>query len=368
MVFRCFVRGTQIRRPGGDVPVETLEVGDLVSTSSGELRPIKWIGRRDIDCRRYPNPTEGHPVRIAADAFGPDRPSQDLFLSSGHAICIDFCGEVLIPVSNLINGATIATAEVDEVSYYHIELESHDIVIANNLPVESYLDMDNRAFFEDELAGLDGLDPPANGRTHQDFCRPVALEGAVLSFARERLIARAGAIGWRPGRDADVRLLVDGEVRRPLSDDDSSAFLFPAAARDVRLASNVFIPSHMGFGDNRELGICLLGLTFAGSSGGDLRRISLEDPRLRQGIHDGEGQAGVGWRWTKGELVLDPQFWADLTGHVALFVAHNSAATRYWVPPARRSETLRPIETGSAGVRPVESKSRKRKRELYSVG
>jgi len=193
-----FVAGTQIRRPNGDVPVETLQVGDLVLTSSGEARPVKWIGHRDVDCRRYPDPTSGHPVRIAADAFGPNRPSQDLFVSNGHGICLDLCGEVLIPVGYLINGATIATAAIDEVSYWHVELDSHDILIANNLPAETYMDMDNRAFFEDETVGLEGLDR-SNGKTDEDFCRPVAIGGQVLAFARERLIARAEAIGWTPG-------------------------------------------------------------------------------------------------------------------------------------------------------------------------
>ena len=134
----------------------------------------------------------------------------------------------------------------------------------------------------------------------------MALEGAVLSFARERLIARAGAIGWRPGATPTCASWSMARSAAHSRDDDSSAFLFPAAARDVRLASNVFIPSHMGFGDNRELGICLLGLTFAGSSGGDLRRISLEDPRLRQGSTTAKGKpasAGAGqrasWCWTR---------------------------------------------------------------------
>jgi hypothetical protein len=110
---------------------------------------------------------------------------------------------------------------------------------------ESYMDMDNRAFFEDETVGLEGLDR-SNGKTHEDFCRPVAIGGQVLAFARERLIARAEAIGWTPEHDPDLRLLVDGQVHRPLSDGDTAVFMFPAAARDVRLASTTFVPAHIG--------------------------------------------------------------------------------------------------------------------------
>ena len=269
---------------------------------------------------------------------------------------MDLCGEVLIPVSYLINGATIATADVDQVSYYHIELDSHDILIANNLAVESYLDMDNHSFFEDEATGLDGLDRPANGKTYEDFCRPVATEGAVLSFARERLIARAESIGWKPGRDADLRLLVDGEIRRPLAEGDSTIFLFGDSARNVRLVSNTFVPARIGQGDGRELGICLLGLSFAAGNGGELRSVSLDDGRL-VGLYDDEAKSGAHWRWTKGELSLDPQFWAGMTGQVAMFVSYSSMLTRHWIAPAQRV----------VAARPAEIQSSKRKRKLYSV-
>jgi hypothetical protein len=132
--------------------------------------------------------------------------------------------------------------------------------------------------------------------------------------------------------------------------------VFPAAARDVRLASTTFVPAHIGVEDPRELGICLFGLTFAGSEGGS-RRVSVDDARLCEGIYGGEGKGGAEWRWTKGELVLDPQFWADMTGHVAVFVEHNSAATRRWNAPSERTESTRPAEIASG----------KRERRLYSV-
>ncbi len=67
-------------------------------------------------------------------------------------------------------------------------------------------------------------------------------------------------------------------------------------------------------------------------------------------MHNDEAAVGAHWRWTKGELILDPQFWAGLTGHIALFVNHNAQSTREWIPPAE--------------VVPAKSKSRRR---LYSV-
>ena len=73
----CFCEGTRIRTQAGDVPVEALAVGDLVATASGALRPVVWLGRRTVDCRRHPRPHEVRPIRIAADAFGPSRPARD---------------------------------------------------------------------------------------------------------------------------------------------------------------------------------------------------------------------------------------------------------------------------------------------------
>ena len=124
------------------------------------------MGHADIDFRRTPRGGPGLPIRIAADAFGPARPSQDLYLSAGHSVCVDLLGEVLIPVGYLVNGGTIAEIETDAISYWHVELDSHDILIANNLPAESYLAMANRGAFE-ELRGV----LPAHGRGPREDAR-----------------------------------------------------------------------------------------------------------------------------------------------------------------------------------------------------
>ncbi len=247
------------------------------------------MGHRDVDFRRTPKASPGLPIRIAQDAFGPAHPSQDLYLSSGHSVCVDLIGEVFIPVGNLVNGATIAQVECDTVTYWHVELDTHDILIANNLPAESYLAMGNRSAFE-EMRGLLPANLDEFKRTHADFCRPVVLDGPVLAFARQRLMERAEAIGWTPLRDADLHLIVDGEVRRPLIEGDAAVFLFPASARDVRLKSNTFIPALVGGGDPRPLGMSLTGLVFLGG-GAEARSISLDDRRLQDGLHSGGQRA-----------------------------------------------------------------------------
>jgi len=78
------------------------------------------------------------PVRVAKDAFGAGSPRRDLYVSRSHMVYLD---GVLIPVGDLINGQTIAAVDVegDRLAYYHVELETHDVLIAEGAPCESLL-------------------------------------------------------------------------------------------------------------------------------------------------------------------------------------------------------------------------------------
>ncbi len=184
----CFVEGTRIRMASGaDVAVESLAVGDLVSTASGAHRPIRWLGHRTIDCRRHPTPDVVMPIRVAAHAFGPDLPARDLFLSPGHALAFDVLGEVLIPASSLVDGGAIARRAVAEVTYWHVELDSHDILLAESLPSESYLDHGNRAFFvEGGIISL-GAAPDVSTLDRSGFCRPFHETGPIVEAVRRRV-------------------------------------------------------------------------------------------------------------------------------------------------------------------------------------
>ena len=134
----CFLKGTRIRTPDGEVAIETLAIGDLVETASGEAKPITWIGQR-----RYERPAgegwspEVLPVKVARSAFGPLCPHADLYLSEAHAVHVD---GLLIPVVNLVNGHSIvkcSSFDVDAVEYFHIELAAHDVIFAEGAPAET---------------------------------------------------------------------------------------------------------------------------------------------------------------------------------------------------------------------------------------
>jgi len=180
----CFAAGTRIATARGEVPVQDVVQGDFVYAQNGRLAPVVWVGRRLVDCLRHPQPALVWPVRVAAGAFGPGLPARDLFLSPDHALCLDGS---LIPVRCLIDGAAVAQIAVERIEYFHIELDRHDILLAEGLPCESFLDTGQRAAFANGGAAV-SLHPDFGVR-HWDgaACAPLAVSGAAVAAARARL-------------------------------------------------------------------------------------------------------------------------------------------------------------------------------------
>ena len=47
----CFCRGTLIETPNGQIAVEALSRGDMVTTTAGAVKPVTWIGRQTVFTR-----------------------------------------------------------------------------------------------------------------------------------------------------------------------------------------------------------------------------------------------------------------------------------------------------------------------------
>jgi collagen type I/II/III/V/XI/XXIV/XXVII alpha len=183
----CFAAGTRIRTMTGDVNVERLAVGDIVRSHFAGSAPIAWLGHRHVNCRRHPDPSKVWPVLVSAHAFGPRIPECDLWLSPDHAVFVD---DVLIPIKYLINGKTIVQRRVEEVVYYHVELGEHDVLLAEGMYAESYLENGCRAGF-DNAGELVSLYPDFGARRREALgCAPFVVTGPKLDAVKASTRAR----------------------------------------------------------------------------------------------------------------------------------------------------------------------------------
>jgi hypothetical protein len=143
----CFLKGTRIRTVAGSRNVEDLASGDLVPTVFGGAQPILWIGsyRFRRNDPRKPWAKSVRPVRIAPSALGPGSPHADLIVTQAHALYVD---GALVEAGSLVNGTTItldAAEELNELEFFHVKLEAHDVIFAEGAACETLLTVDESA-------------------------------------------------------------------------------------------------------------------------------------------------------------------------------------------------------------------------------
>ena len=132
------MKGTKISTPSGDRLVQDLQIGDEVQTLAGR-KTIKWIGYNKFtkeEGRAWQDSVL--PIRLARFAIDDHTPYRDLYLSPLHCV---FFNEALIPVMYLINETSIAQgtpSEMSAIEYYHVELDTHEVIYAEGALVESY--------------------------------------------------------------------------------------------------------------------------------------------------------------------------------------------------------------------------------------
>ena len=327
----CFVEGTRILTERGEIAVENLRVGDLVDTAGGARRPIKWLGHRRVDCVDHPHRNHALPVRISAHSFGRNRPHRDLWVSPGHALCVDVVGEVLIRAGSLVNGATIQQVEVESVVYWHVELDSHDILLAENLPAESYLEMNNRSFFLESGVVSLSESPDAAGSADAQFCRPLFDDGPVVEAVRAQLRAQAQTLGWMLKHTPfnDLHLVADGVRIDPVFDGLTARIDVPAEAVDVQLVAVASKPCHLSDQnrDVRSLGLCLKRIV-----GGETE-IALDDPRLSKGFHELESANWGSFRWMSGQAALPATLFDETAQSRRLTLELLRPPLPFWVAP-----------------------------------
>jgi hypothetical protein len=222
----CYCRGTLIRTRRSRKRVENLRVGDLVMTRSGIARPVKWIGQRSYGGRFVMGRKDILPICIKAGALDDNVPRRDLWISPHHAMYFNatyfnamhfnamhfedrHLEGVLIEAKDLVNGVSIVQAErPDKVEYFHIELESHDVIIAEGALSETFIDDDSRDIFHNahEYRALypDAATLPAR------YCAPRLEDGGEVETVRRHIALRAGLLrAADPPRIGPLRGYVD---------------------------------------------------------------------------------------------------------------------------------------------------------------
>jgi hypothetical protein len=270
-VVPCFAAGTRIATPRGEVLVEHLGEGDDVTLANGATAKIIWTGHRKLNLTRHPAPETVQPIRIQAGALGANQPGRDLIISPDHALFID---GLLIPAKTLLNGANITQEQnLKTVTYYHIELEQHAILLAEGTSAESYLETGNRNAFENAGPALTLHPDFAQTMREIQSCAPLAESGPVVEAVRARILERAGI-----------------ETTR------EAAVTIEFANHHAIIQSRSEIPGYITADprDRRNLGVKIASLAIAG------KPIPLDHPALENGWHAPEPDG----RWTNGAAII----------------------------------------------------------------
>jgi hypothetical protein len=333
----CYAAGTHILTATGERLVETLLQGDLVLTVAGDglsAQPVKWVGQRRIDLVAHPHPETVAPIRIGRGAFADNMPHSELLLSPDHAIFVD--GK-LICARQLINGTTIRQdRDRASVEYFHVELDSHAILLAEGMPAESYLNTGNRGFFAnaDEPLVLhpdltDETDYPARGA---GSCAPFVSDESNVRPVWQRLAERAAALGHPAAQvattaDPELHIVAKGRMLRPLyCENDLHVFVLPKGATEARVVSRAGSPTDVRpwLDDRRCLGVYVERIVLRDAT--YLQEIPVDHPGLLQGWWAVEKNGVRLRRWTNGEGVL-PLPASD--GLVILEIRASSGAMSY---------------------------------------
>ncbi len=313
----CFLAGTGIATPAGDVPVERLEVNDTVLTQRGEARPIVWIGTGCVRAERRRR-SAATPVIVRKGALADNVPHHDLRVTKGHGFYFD---GVLIPVEFLVNHRSIIWDDhAQEVRLYHIELATHDVLLANGAPAESYRDDGNRWLFGNANSGwgLPRLRP----------CAPVLTGGPVVDAIWRRLLERAGPRAGLPiTQDPDLHLLVDGQrVNAVQRRGRTHLFALRGNPLSVRIVSRAGVPSELGLArDSRCLGIALRQIVLL--QGTRFRVVEAADAALVDGFHTYEEDNR--YRWTDGDAALPLALLDDFAGRSCDLVLQIADTAHY---------------------------------------
>ncbi len=137
----CFTPGTLLATDKGWRPVERLARGDRLVTRDNGLKRIAWVGRRNLTYDDLTQVPGLQPVLIRKGSLGAGLPERDMLVSPNHRMLVpgpDGTGEVLVAARHMKDGRGIGQVRALGVSYLHVLLDAHQVILANGAWTESF--------------------------------------------------------------------------------------------------------------------------------------------------------------------------------------------------------------------------------------
>lgn len=308
----CFLAGSMVRTPEGDVAVETLRSGDqVVAYVDGQnvTRDVVWAGVAHAKIKAdMPDDVAGYPVRILKNAISEGVPYKDMLITAEHCLFID--GK-MVPARMLVNGSTIFyDRSITDYDYYHIETAEHSVLIVDGMLTESYLDTGNRAAF------VSNGNVVSLGRAKswaEDAAAPLAVSREVVEPIFTALARRASSVeGHREVAQSgevttahDLHLITNtGAIIRSVREKAGRvSFMLPTGVNSVRLVSRSNRPSDVigpFVDDRRHLGV-LVGEVSVVNADVTHNVTAHTDTENLSGWYPLEG---ADYRWTNGNAEL----------------------------------------------------------------
>lgn len=146
----CFTTGTLITTLRGEKAVEELAQGDRVITRDNGLQTVRRIVRRDFDYGQLSVVPHLQPVLVTTGALGKGLPERDMLVSPSLRLLVSGdrlpigpnsatgADEALVAARVLSDMRTIRPCQVLGVSYVHVVLDRHEVLLANGLWAECF--------------------------------------------------------------------------------------------------------------------------------------------------------------------------------------------------------------------------------------
>ncbi|MFT9298901.1 MAG: Hint domain-containing protein, partial [Gluconobacter sp.] len=340
----CFLAGTLIAGPNGNVAVQDLVPGDTVTSYRDGVAyssQVSWAGKAHCVVRPEKADDEaGYPVRILENAIAQGVPFQDMLVTSEHCLFLD--GK-FIPARMLVNGRSIYyDKSFTSYDYFHIETEGHSVIMANGALTESYLDTGNRRAFEQKsnvfMFGQKAKswenDAAASLTVCRDLVEPVYRQieqrAQALQFAVQAPAATTTT-------DSDLHLVSDrGHRIQPLRTVDNRVmFMIPGDVASVRIVSNSSrLSDAIGpfVDDRRMLGVLIGDVSFFDSG----VTVKIKTHLTKENLSGWHSVEHIPMRWTNGNAHLP--LGARLPGSIGLLAIKVEAAGPYVVASADEAE------------------------------